>query len=366
MRCPSCDKDNSDKARFCIHCGTKLSKDPEKAEVNKTAASSASENTTKKIESDVDSQNDSLGSVNVTSISIDEVSKTKSENSSLKNAVATNKKRSRRRVPLVIVVALALALSASVAFAAYYVYTEVWLPSQQEQGQQTSSLSNSIEQNTVSQASAAAFDEVIKEYQSLIDAAKENPNVITPDYIRENYTYIDEAESTLWQYHYDSFSYIYTDLNGDGASELLIGIQEAPTVNSPKPVMLSSVWAFQDNTLVHALQEQQFNLALLCKDKFLLHGNALVFDDNISISGTGEFCKLNTSLSNINNAGDQINLTISDSFIHGNGTHGPKQLVDYEIKQSGKVIDSGQCSTEKINELSESFLSKHPLETISD
>lgn len=59
-----------------------------------------------------------------------------SETNNLKAAVAQNKKRSRRRMPMILLVALALALATSVAYAAYRVYTDVWLPYQAEQEMQ--------------------------------------------------------------------------------------------------------------------------------------------------------------------------------------------------------------------------------------
>ena len=51
----------------------------------------------------------------------------------LRGAVNATKHRSRRRVPLV---ALAMALAAGTAYAAYRVYTDVWLPAQQNQNEQ--------------------------------------------------------------------------------------------------------------------------------------------------------------------------------------------------------------------------------------
>ncbi len=48
-------------------------------------------------------------------------------------AVDSTKKRSRRRVPMIVLVALAMALAAGTAYAAYRIYNDVWLPSQQEQ-----------------------------------------------------------------------------------------------------------------------------------------------------------------------------------------------------------------------------------------
>ena len=54
----------------------------------------------------------------------------------LRGAVNATKHRSRRRVPMVVLVALAMALAARTAYAAYRVYTDVWLPAQQNQNEQ--------------------------------------------------------------------------------------------------------------------------------------------------------------------------------------------------------------------------------------
>ena len=54
----------------------------------------------------------------------------------LRGAVNATKHRSRRRVPMVVLVALAVALAAGTAYAAYRVYTDVWLPAQQNQNEQ--------------------------------------------------------------------------------------------------------------------------------------------------------------------------------------------------------------------------------------
>ena len=55
----------------------------------------------------------------------------------LRGAVNATKHRSRRRVPMVVLVALAMALAAGTAYAAYRVHTDVWLPAQQTQNEQT-------------------------------------------------------------------------------------------------------------------------------------------------------------------------------------------------------------------------------------
>lgn len=59
------------------------------------------------------------------------------QSETLRGAVNATKHRSRRRVPMVVLVALAMALAAGTAYAAYRVYTDVWLPAQQTQNEQT-------------------------------------------------------------------------------------------------------------------------------------------------------------------------------------------------------------------------------------
>lgn len=59
------------------------------------------------------------------------------QSETLRGAVNATKHRSRRRVPMVVLVALAMALAAGTAYAAYRVYTDVWLPAQQNQNEQT-------------------------------------------------------------------------------------------------------------------------------------------------------------------------------------------------------------------------------------
>ena len=62
----------------------------------------------------------------------------------LRGAVNATKHRSRRRVPMVVLVALAMALAAGTAYAAYRVYTDVWLPAQQTQNEQIVEASEEI------------------------------------------------------------------------------------------------------------------------------------------------------------------------------------------------------------------------------
>lgn len=74
------------------------------------------------------------GACGASSVSQEGVSPKRPE--TLRGAVNATKHRSRRRVPMVVLVALAMALAAGTAYAAYRVYTDVWLPAQQNQNEQ--------------------------------------------------------------------------------------------------------------------------------------------------------------------------------------------------------------------------------------
>lgn len=75
------------------------------------------------------------GACGASSVPQEDVSPKRPE--TLRGAVNATKHRSRRRVPMVVLVAPAMALAAGTAYAAYRVYTDVWLPAQQAQNEQT-------------------------------------------------------------------------------------------------------------------------------------------------------------------------------------------------------------------------------------
>ena len=104
MFCPQCGKEIPSEAIFCPYC---------RAEIHNNAVGSEQEK--------------AFNSAEPEQII---------EGQSLKSALRTNRKRPKRLLTQVLIVALALALATSVAYAAYYVYTNVWLPSQQTQEQQ--------------------------------------------------------------------------------------------------------------------------------------------------------------------------------------------------------------------------------------
>lgn len=59
------------------------------------------------------------------------------QKTALDEAVAQTRFRSRRRIPMILLVTFILALTAGVAYAAYRIYTDIWLPSQQEEQAET-------------------------------------------------------------------------------------------------------------------------------------------------------------------------------------------------------------------------------------
>ena len=127
MYCTKCGAKLPRDARFCMNCGK-----PVAAIASEKAAASTA----------------SLGKAVAPAVVPAKVAEPKGASSSsqnnpspeqsetLRGAVNATKHRSRRRVPMVVLVALAMALAAGTAYAAYRVYTDVWLPAQQNENEQ--------------------------------------------------------------------------------------------------------------------------------------------------------------------------------------------------------------------------------------
>lgn len=127
MYCTKCGAKLPRDARFCMNCGK-----PVAAIASEKAAASTA----------------SLGKAVAPAVAPAKVAEPKGASSpsqnnpspeqseTLRGAVNATKHRSRRRVPMVVLVALAMALAAGTAYAAYRVYTDVWLPAQQNENEQ--------------------------------------------------------------------------------------------------------------------------------------------------------------------------------------------------------------------------------------
>ena len=128
MYCTKCGAKLPRDARFCMNCGKPIAAiAPAKA-----AASTASSG---KAAAPAAVPAKAAEPTGASSSSQNNPSSEQSE--TLGGAVDATKHRSRRRVPMVVLVALAMALAAGTAYAAYRVYTDMWLPAQQAQNEQT-------------------------------------------------------------------------------------------------------------------------------------------------------------------------------------------------------------------------------------
>ena len=128
MYCTKCGAKLPRDARFCMNCGKPVAA----IASEKAAASTAS---SEKAAAPAAAPAKVAEPTGASSSSQNNPSPEQSE--TLRGAVNATKHRSRRRVPMVVLVALAMALVAGTAYAAYRVYTDVWLPAQQAQNEQT-------------------------------------------------------------------------------------------------------------------------------------------------------------------------------------------------------------------------------------
>lgn len=128
MYCTKCGAKLPRDARFCMNCGKPVAA----IASEKAAASTAS------------SEKAVAPAVVPAKVAEPKGASSSSQNNpspeqseTLRGAVNATKHRSRRRVPMVVLVALAMALAAGTAYAAYRVYTDMWLPAQQAQNERT-------------------------------------------------------------------------------------------------------------------------------------------------------------------------------------------------------------------------------------
>lgn len=128
MYCTKCGAKLPRDARFCTNCGK-----PVVAIASEKAAASTASSGKAAAPAAVPAK--AAEPTGASSSSQNNPSSEQSE--TLRGAVNATKHRSRRRVPMVVLVALAMALAAGTAYAAYRVYTDVWLPAQQAQNEQT-------------------------------------------------------------------------------------------------------------------------------------------------------------------------------------------------------------------------------------
>ncbi|MDO4290808.1 MAG: zinc ribbon domain-containing protein [Eggerthellaceae bacterium] len=146
MFCTQCGNEIGDSARFCTACGAPVNRDDGGAalaasEVAKAAAdervdqageAAAAAALAAEVAASGGSADAAAPAMSVASAD----SADRSEPVTFAAAMDAAKQKSKRRIPMVVLVALALALTVGVAYAAYRVYTDVYLPSQQVQAEQ--------------------------------------------------------------------------------------------------------------------------------------------------------------------------------------------------------------------------------------
>lgn len=127
MYCTKCGAKLPRDARFCMNCGKSVA-----AIASEKAAASTASSGKAAVPAAVPAE--AAEPTGASSSSQNNPSPEQSE--TLRGAVNATKHRSRRRVPMVVLVALAMALAVGTAYAAYRVYTDVWLPAQQNENEQ--------------------------------------------------------------------------------------------------------------------------------------------------------------------------------------------------------------------------------------
>ena len=141
MYCRNCGNEIPKNARFCTICGTEVVA-PKDQRASSPSLSAGNEQ--------VNAAQAEMGVAPQTAQVQFADNEEVAQANNLKAAVESGKRRSRRPIPMILLVALALALATSVAYAAYRVYTDVWVPYQaeQQQGQQNQNTSNDAQNQT--------------------------------------------------------------------------------------------------------------------------------------------------------------------------------------------------------------------------
>ncbi len=225
MYCTHCGKELDENAKFCERCGAKVVRPNDKGNLSEAEEKVllTDENSSFSQADDLPTNKANSKDLGNDSPSIEKSLKEEtigdsavpSEQNTLKAAVASNRKRSRRHMPLILLVALVLALVSSIAYAAYYVYTEIYLPQQEAQQQEEAAQlvetdNGYVAQGAVNEPEAtgepanvlqiaeilAMSPEDIPEYlesQGLTTVQHENGEAVPADvpseYVEESYTF---------------------------------------------------------------------------------------------------------------------------------------------------------------------------------
>lgn len=374
MYCRNCGSEIPDEAKLCTFCGTEAVKpkvqtnesvDPSEGhklnEVQKSAiAGETSDALSAAAENECVQTADAAQAHPNT-----QAAAAQSETSNLKAAVAQNKKRSRRRMPMILLVALALALATSVAYAAYRVYTDVWVPYQAEQQQKAQAEKDA-------QDAQDAYNGIIKEYTEALSAnvssmsdaegltSSSFPHVNPEILFNMGMGYSASEES-------NSYRYAVKDVNGDGIPELFIGETSGGTGTIANTTVWD-IWTYQ-NGETKRLEMGMRNMM------FSLRENGLILTlgrGGVNIVGFNISSLKNSALHDVENEWEEASndwnniASLSEDRIeyHGsNQTSNSTGTVYYEETQNGSTIKTGYCTTDQFINMRDEFLSKYPEDT---
>lgn len=346
MYCRNCGSEIPDEAKFCTFCGTETvspknqeQKNDEGQKPSEAADQAASSASTEQVGSLAEASSQTP--------------------SNLKAAVESNKKRSRRRMPMILLVALALALATSVAYAAYRVYTDVWMPMQQEQQQKAQAEKDA-------QEAQDAYDGIIKEYSEALAAntsSMSDAEELTSSYPHTNPELV--FTKGLYSGEIDNCRYALKDINNDGVPELLIGEIGGGTVANN---VIWDMWTYQDGELKRLQMGMRNMYFSLRQDGLVLTAGR----SGVNIVGFSIDSLNNSALHDCEDEWENAKsnwssvASLSEDRIeyHGsNQTSYDTNTVYYEEKQGDSTVNSGYCTTDQFISMRDEFLSKYPEDT---
>lgn len=285
------------------------------------------------------------------------------ETSNLKAAVAQNKRRSRRRMPMILLVALALALATSVAYAAYRVYTDVWVPYQAEQQQAT----QNGQKNAQNEKAHDAYNGIIEEYaQALTDAKNGTLEKYPMEGVFEKYP--DVNSEPLASSGSEDYVYALKDLNNDGVDELLIGKDFSKYGAYRGSVAIYDMWTYQDDKVIKIAQG-------ITRGDYYLRENNVIMSRGNGGAQVNAYTMMTLNQGKLYDVNDLDENDVSKSV--DNWTKGESLEQDWpddtstsgvmtkfaKYDASGNKTDSGTCTLDEFSTMLDDLNNKYPENT---
>lgn len=297
MYCRNCGSEIPNEARFCSYCGTETiaPKEPFAQEGQNAVESTASAASTTQVTTSTKEQAESIKSSAQTSES--------QTPNSLKAAVQSNKKRSRRHIPMILLVALALALATSMAFAAHYIYTNVWLPAQQKQ--QISTINSEDNQNNIrgqSEFTSSGNPDNILQLGEILSMEPDSIASFLEQQGMDEGTSIEDGEETFLPKNLTSSNPLFTvwrisdisnlDKDGKYLSQIGFGYESAVLEMGIGSETTTNPYAEHQYTTADELKSGKIPSSIIANNLGLKNG----LSDSEIAKFTNEICKLGSPL----------------------------------------------------------------------